>query len=95
MMRIREAFAISKPNSMNTADNGRYHAIDNLRAGMISVVMFGHALLPYLTVPRRFKDSQTHLGFDVVAIFLPLIAAYLLISPLTPGCSRRTHFRLR
>lgn len=101
----------------------RYHAIDNLRAGMISVVMFGHALLPYLTVPRRFKDPETHLGFDVAAIFLysfampvffvtagftaallyqrkgvrglarsrfrtiflPLIAAYLLVSPLTRG----------
>jgi len=85
--------------------------------------MFGHALLPYVTVPRRFKDPQTHLGFDVTAIFLygfampvffvtagftaallyrrkgvrglarsrfrsiflPLIAAYLLISPLTRG----------
>jgi len=108
---------------MNAADNVRYHAVDNLRAGMISVVMFGHALLPYLTVPRRFKDAETHLGFDVVAIFLysfampaffvtagftaallyqrkglrslvrnrfrtillPLIVAYLLISPLTRG----------
>lgn len=108
---------------MHAADDVRYHAIDNLRAGMISVVMFGHALLPYLTVPRRFKDPETHPGFDVVAIFLysfampaffvtagftaallyqrkglhslasnrfrtiflPLIAAYLLISPLTRG----------
>ena len=51
------------------AGNVRYHAIDNLRAGMISVVMFGHALLPYLTVPRRFSDPQTHIGFDVVAAF--------------------------
>ena len=104
-------------------DSVRYHAIDHLRAGMISVVMFGHALLPYLTVPRRFTDPETHPGFDVVAvflysfampvffvtagftaallyarkgaqglannrfrtIFLPLIAAYLLISPLTRG----------
>ncbi|NIV18469.1 MAG: hypothetical protein GWN47_08680 [Woeseiaceae bacterium] len=30
----------------------RYHAIDNLRATMISIVMFGHALLPYVTFPR-------------------------------------------
>ena len=90
---------------------------------MISVVMFGHALLPYVTVPRRFKDPETHLGFDVAAIFLysfampvffvtagftaallrrrkgvrslarsrfqtiflPLVAAYLLLSPLTRG----------
>lgn len=90
---------------------------------MISVVMFGHALLPYVTVPRRFKDPETHVGFDVVAvflysfampvffvtagfaaalllrrkgarvmarsrfrtIFLPLIVAYLLLSPLTRG----------
>ncbi len=90
---------------------------------MISIVMFGHALLPYLTIPRSFKDPATHVGFDVVAVFLygfampaffvtagfatalihrrkgtrtlarqrfqfvflPLLAAYLLISPLTRG----------
>ncbi len=101
----------------------RYHSIDNLRAAMISVVMFGHALLPYVTVPRRFKDPETHPAFDVIAIFLysfampvffvtagfaaallyqrrgawgvarsrfqtiflPLLAAYLLLSPLTRG----------
>jgi peptidoglycan/LPS O-acetylase OafA/YrhL len=104
----------------------RYHAIDNLRATMISIVMFGHALLPYVTFPRSFKDPQTHLGFDVVAIFLygfampaffvtagfstalihhrkglrglgrnrlqriflPLMVAYLLLSPLTRGAFR-------
>ena len=111
--------------TQQTTGNGhvRYHAIDNLRAGMISIVMFGHALLPYLTVPRRFKDPQTHVGFDVLAVFLysfampvffvsagftaallyerkgagglarnrfrtifvPLIIAYILISPLTRG----------
>ncbi len=37
---------------------------------MICVVMFGHALLPYVTVPRRFKDPATHAGFDIVALFL-------------------------
>ncbi|MEM7283826.1 MAG: acyltransferase family protein [Pseudomonadota bacterium] len=101
----------------------RYHAIDHLRATMISIVMFGHAILPYVTIPRRFKDPQTHLGFDVVAvflysfampaffvtagfstalilhrkgmrgliknrvqlIFLPLLAAYLVLSPVTRG----------
>lgn len=101
----------------------RYYALDNLRAGMISIVMFGHALLPYVTVPRRFKDIDTHLAFDVIAIFLysfampaffvtagfaaaalyghrglrglaqnrfrtiflPLLAAYALLSPLTRG----------
>ena len=106
----------------------RYHAIDNLRATMISIVMFGHALLPYVTFPRSFKDPQTHLGFDAVAIFLygfampvffvtagfstalvlhrkglrglgrnrfqriflPLIAAYLLLSPLTRAAFRFT-----
>lgn len=90
---------------------------------MISVVMFGHALLPYVTVPRRFKDSETHPIFDAAgvflygfampaffvtagfaaavlyarrglpglvksrfyAIFLPLLVAYLLLSPLTRG----------
>lgn len=48
----------------------RNFAIDHLRAAMICVVMFGHALLPYVTVPRRFKDPATHVGFDVVALFL-------------------------
>lgn len=48
----------------------RNFAIDHLRAAMICVVMFGHALLPYVTVPRRFKDPATHAGFDVVALFL-------------------------
>ncbi len=90
---------------------------------MIMIVMFGHALLPYLTIPRPFKDPQTHVVFDVIAvflysfampvffvtagfsaaalhkrrgvrglisnrfktIFLPLLAAYLLLSPLTRG----------
>jgi peptidoglycan/LPS O-acetylase OafA/YrhL len=48
----------------------RFHAIDHLRATMISIVMFGHALLPYTTIPRSFKDPETHIGFDVAAIFL-------------------------
>ena len=104
-------------------ENERYFVIDNLRATMISIVMFGHALLPYVTFPRRFTDPETHFGFDVVTIFLysfampaffvtagfsaallyrrkglrsltrnrfltifvPLVAAYLLLSPLTRG----------
>jgi fucose 4-O-acetylase-like acetyltransferase len=114
---------IIQSEQSSTTENVRYHAIDSLRAAMISVVMFGHALLPYVTVPRRFKDPATHLGFDAAAIFLygfampvffvtagftaallhrrkgvrslarsrfqtiflPLIAAYLLLSPLTRG----------
>ena len=48
----------------------RFHAIDHLRATMISIVMFGHALLPYTTIPRSFKDPETHIGFDAAAIFL-------------------------
>ncbi len=90
---------------------------------MIMIVIFGHAVLPYVTIPRPFKDPQTHVGFDVVAvflysfampvffvtagfaaaalyqrrgvrglaknrfltIFLPLLIAYLLLSPLTRG----------
>jgi hypothetical protein len=106
----------------------RYHAIDNLRATMISIVMFGHALLPYVTFPRSFKDPQTHIGFDAIAIFLygfampvffvtagfstalihqrkglrglgrnrvqriflPLLAAYVLLSPLTRAAFRFT-----
>ncbi len=53
-----------------TVSTTRNFAIDHLRAAMICVVMFGHALLPYVTVPRRFKDPATHAGFDVVALFL-------------------------
>ncbi len=34
------------------------------------VVMFGHGLLPYLTVPRSFKDPAHHAGFDGLAVFL-------------------------
>lgn len=37
---------------------------------MISIVMFGHALLPYTTFPRAFQDPQTSIGFDIVTIFL-------------------------
>lgn len=48
----------------------RNHAIDNLRAVMICVVMFGHAMLPYVTVPRHFKDPSAHIAFDVVGLFL-------------------------
>ena len=114
---------IIQSEKLSAAENTRYHAVDSLRATMISVVMFGHALLPYVTVPRRFKDPETHLGFDVTAIFLysfampvffltagftaallhrrngvrslarsrfqtiflPLVVAYLLLSPLTRG----------
>lgn len=101
----------------------RFHAIDRLRALMIMAVIVGHAMLPYVTVPRSFKDASTHVGFDVAAvfiysfamqvffvtagfaaamfldrrgtaalvrnrltrIFLPLIVAYLVLSPLTRG----------
>lgn len=51
-------------------ENERYHAIDKLRASMISIVMFGHAMLPYLTVPRQFQDANANIIFDVGAIFL-------------------------
>jgi peptidoglycan/LPS O-acetylase OafA/YrhL len=48
----------------------RYHAIDHLRTAMMFVVMIGHPMLPYVTVPRSFKDPSVHIGFDVVAVFL-------------------------
>ncbi|MDJ0760805.1 MAG: acyltransferase family protein [Woeseiaceae bacterium] len=57
-------------NSIEAVAPARNFAIDHLRAAMICVVMFGHALLPYVTVPRRFKDPATHASFDVVALFL-------------------------
>ena len=66
MMRRRDDVDLS-----GMSNNGaRFHAIDHLRATMISIVMFGHALLPYTTFPRAFKDPQTHIGFDVIAVFL-------------------------
>ena len=52
----------------STAD--RDVAIDRLRTAMMCIVMFGHAMLPYLTVPRRFKDPLTHVGWDWVGVFL-------------------------
>lgn len=55
---------------MNNSPSRRFHAIDSLRALMITIVMVGHAMLPYVTVPRRFKDDSTHVGFDVVGLFL-------------------------
>ncbi|NMH59113.1 acyltransferase family protein [Alteromonas ponticola] len=48
----------------------RYYAIDHLRTCMMFVVMFGHPMLPYVTVPRSFKDVTTHIGFDIAAVFL-------------------------
>ncbi|MEM7432211.1 MAG: acyltransferase family protein [Pseudomonadota bacterium] len=48
----------------------RFHAIDHLRAVMILIVVFGHALLPYTTIPRKFNDPQVHIGFDALAVFL-------------------------
>lgn len=48
----------------------RYYAIDHLRTCMMFVVMFGHPLLPYVTVPRSFKDPDTHIGFDLAGVFL-------------------------
>ncbi|MEL6447139.1 MAG: acyltransferase family protein [Pseudomonadota bacterium] len=48
----------------------RNTAIDSLRVTMMSVVMLGHPLLPYTTVPRRFKDPETLAAVDVLAVFL-------------------------
>jgi len=55
---------------LNNGNPQRLIAIDRLRTGCMCVVMFGHALLPYLTVPRRFKDPEAHLAFDWIAVFL-------------------------
>lgn len=48
----------------------RSTAIDSLRTAMMCVVMFGHPLLPYTTVPRRFQEPQAHVVFDVLGVFL-------------------------
>ena len=50
--------------------DSRYHAIDKLRATMILTVVFGHAMLPYLTMPRRFTDPQATVLFDVLGLFI-------------------------
>jgi peptidoglycan/LPS O-acetylase OafA/YrhL len=48
----------------------RCHAIDKLRASMILTVVIGHAMLPYLTLPRRFTDPQATVFFDVLGLFI-------------------------
>ncbi len=48
----------------------RHYAIDHLRTCMMFVVMLGHPLLPYVTVPRVFNDPYNHIGFDYFAVFL-------------------------
>lgn len=55
---------------MPNVKNMRYHAIDKIRAAMILTVAFGHSMLPYVTIPRKFQDPATSIGFDIVAIFL-------------------------
>lgn len=45
-------------------------ALDRLRIAMMCVVMFGHAMLPYVTSPRRFKDPAATVYFDWIGIFL-------------------------
>jgi len=88
---------------------------------MILTVVFGHAMLPYITVPRRYQDQDATILFDVVGltiygfamqvffvtagfsaalllerrgprgllsnrwrrIFLPFIAAWIVLAPLT------------
>ncbi|MEL7310307.1 MAG: acyltransferase family protein, partial [Pseudomonadota bacterium] len=44
--------------------------IDRLRTVMMLVVMFGHAMLPYVTSPRRFNDAATSVWFDWIGIGL-------------------------
>lgn len=58
---------------MTQADNPaikRSLALDRLRTAMMCVVMFGHAMLPYVTSPRRFKDPAATVYFDWIGIFL-------------------------
>ncbi|GEM_PF-6040971 len=51
-------------------NKNRYHAIDHLRTSMMFVVMLGHPLLPYVTVPRAFNDPSAHVSFDYAGVFL-------------------------
>ena len=60
--------ALETPPGSAPAPTQRNTAIDSLRVAMMSVVMFGHPLLPYTTVPRRFEDPQTHAAVDVLAV---------------------------
>ena len=68
----------------------RYHAIDNLRTGMMFIVMFGHPLLPYVTVPRSFKDPATSISVDAIAVFLYAFAmqAFFVTAGFTAGLLR-------
>ncbi|MEL7296308.1 MAG: acyltransferase family protein [Pseudomonadota bacterium] len=48
----------------------RNPTIDRLRTLMMCLVMVGHAMLPYVTVPRRFNDPAAHVIFDSIGILL-------------------------
>ncbi|MEL7023975.1 MAG: acyltransferase family protein [Pseudomonadota bacterium] len=57
-------------SSITTNHTARLLAIDRLRTAMMLVVMFGHAMLPYVTSPRRFNDPASSVWFDWVGIGL-------------------------
>ncbi|MEM7765355.1 MAG: acyltransferase family protein [Pseudomonadota bacterium] len=48
----------------------RNPTIDRLRTVMMCLVMVGHAMLPYVTIPRRFNDAAAHVLFDTLGILL-------------------------
>lgn len=50
----------------------RYHALDNLRAWMMLLLIPFHAALPFLTVPAlmHFNDPDASVAYDGLALFL-------------------------
>ncbi|HVS18189.1 MAG TPA: acyltransferase family protein [Planctomycetota bacterium] len=56
----------------DSGDGRRYHALDNLRAWMMLLLIPFHAALPFLTVPAlmRFNDPDAGVAFDATALFL-------------------------
>ncbi len=63
-------------HTKNFRDAGteRYHAFDNLRGTMLLLLLALHAAVAYMVTPLGttwpFKDSQTHVIFDIAGAFI-------------------------
>lgn len=60
---------------------------------MMCVVMFGHAMLPYVTIPRRFNDPAAHIAFDSAGVLLYAFAMPAFF--VTAGFSAAALYRRR
>ena len=63
-------------HSRQSSDAGtrRYHAFDNLRGIMLMLLLVLHASISYMVTPLGttwpFKDSSTHMMFDIAGAFI-------------------------